>query len=217
VIRRYAPLLAIGSDSLPTFSTAVLSVAGKTAGGWKSGIFVRGQVSRVRERLIDFRTTDARVSLSASELLRIAQSPAYRERGPLRDKVVLIGGNYRAARDQHITPLGMMAGVDIWAQVIETELEGGGYVPPHWFWPVALQLLSVTLVILLFRTASLRMAMLTGMIALPVLALLCGQLVFGSAWHALYFFPSMIVILFWELYDRASDYLKLLKKQQAAK
>ena len=213
VIRRYAPLTVIGRDSLPVFSTSVLRAASREFGEWKRGVLVRKQVGHVQERLIDFRST-ARVSLSASELLRIAEWPAFRERGPLRNKIVLIGGDYRAARDEHLTPLGMMSGVDIWAQVIETELGGGGFVPPHWLWPVTLQLLSVALVILLFRTASLRVAVLAGALALPVLAMICARLAFGSVWHALYFFPSMIVVLFWELYDRASDYLKALKQQQ---
>lgn len=213
IIRHYVPSIVVDADTMPVFSTAVLLAAGKDAAQRKGSVFVRDAMPKTRERIIAFRnTSNARIDLSASELLRIADSDAYQEDGPLRNKIVLIGGDFRQGRDQHLTPLGVMAGVDIWAQVIDTELEGGGYIAPHWFWPVTLQLISVTIVILLFRGASLRAAVLRAVIALPLLAIVSAQLAFGSIWHALFFLPSMIVILFWELYDRASDYLKLLKQ-----
>ena len=56
---------------------------------------------------------------SAGHLLE--QSQLDRERW-LKDKIVLLGGSFLAARDEHPTPLGQKLGVDILAAAIETEL-----------------------------------------------------------------------------------------------
>ena len=45
---------------------------------------------------------------------------------PIAGRIVLIGGTFRQGRDSHWTPAGDMAGVEIWGNVIETELSGGG-------------------------------------------------------------------------------------------
>jgi CHASE2 domain-containing sensor protein len=45
---------------------------------------------------------------------------------PMRDKVTVIGGTFSAARDTRPTPAGEMAGIEVVAHIIETELMGGG-------------------------------------------------------------------------------------------
>jgi CHASE2 domain len=47
---------------------------------------------------------------------------------PMKGKIVLVGGYYDTG-DEHMTPVGSMFGVDIIAQVIRTELDGGGRMP----------------------------------------------------------------------------------------
>jgi CHASE2 domain-containing sensor protein len=44
----------------------------------------------------------------------------------LGGKTVILGGNYAAARDEYFTPAGPMAGVDLVAYAMETEIRGGG-------------------------------------------------------------------------------------------
>src|SRR5262249_37760019 len=54
------------------------------------------------------------------------QSEGWKKQGPLQGKIVLLGGTFHHARDQYVTPLGPMTGVELMAQAIETELSGGG-------------------------------------------------------------------------------------------
>jgi CHASE2 domain-containing sensor protein len=62
--------------------------------------------------------------VQASEFLNA--TPEVRERlaGVMSGHVVLIGGNYTAARDEYWTPFGKMAGVELIANAIESEWRG---------------------------------------------------------------------------------------------
>ena len=46
-------------------------------------------------------------------------------RGLLNKRIVLIGGNYTAARDMYLTPMEQMAGVELIATAIESDFDGG--------------------------------------------------------------------------------------------
>src|SRR5207247_6823178 len=63
---------------------------------------------------------------SASAILTGSKQSYWKENSPLKDKIVLLGGFYHAARDEYVTPLGPMAGVLLIAQAIESDLTGGG-------------------------------------------------------------------------------------------
>ena len=45
--------------------------------------------------------------------------------------MVLLGGLFHAARDEYTTPLGRMAGVQLMAHAVESELQGGGFRWPR--------------------------------------------------------------------------------------
>jgi CHASE2 domain-containing sensor protein len=124
-----------------------------------------------------------------------------------KDKMVLLGGSYSAARDAHETPLGTMTGVEILAQIIETEMSGGGFPPPNL--PVTAFLLVIenfVLVLILhhFRE-KLWGALIACFIAIPFMALLCSFLVFRSFILWVYFIPILLIVLIHELYDIAQD------------
>ena len=63
---------------------------------------------------------------SASAILTGSKKSYWKENSPLKNKIVLLGGFYHAARDEYVTPLGPMAGVLLIAQAIESDLGGGG-------------------------------------------------------------------------------------------
>lgn len=157
-----------------------------------------------------------RLQLTASEVLA-NEAEAGRARGegereeyrPLKGKIVLVGGTYSSyARDEHRTPLGMMAGVEVIAQVLETELEGGGLPPPNWLIVVALLLFDNLLLVLIFkgfghspvRTLAVSVA------AVLLVALFCSAAAFRTPRFWVYFVPVLFVALILELYDHAKDY-----------
>lgn len=112
--------------------------------------------------------------LSIKGLVKVAPSPAWRAGNPLKNRIVLLGGSYRAAQDRHLTPVGNLDGVDILAHAVSTELRGND-VKEAKFWGVALDLLV-------------GMALVTAAWSLRrpwhmyVVLALCFVAVFGGSW-----------------------------------
>jgi CHASE2 domain-containing sensor protein len=160
--------------------------------------------------------TAANVELSAGQLLN-PNCPAPSRCSPNMDdvalkalfegKMVLIGGSYRAARDVHSTPVGLLAGMDLIAQIIDTELHGGGLPQRSWF---------VIVVILLFENIFLAMIgnfwaperkfklwLVISIFASLLASLLCSRVVFGSYVGMVFFLPVFCAVLLLELYSTA--------------
>jgi adenylate cyclase len=51
---------------------------------------------------------------------------------PFRDKIVLVGPTYRASAETYSTPVGVMAGVEAHANMLNTLLSRRTRLPPHW-------------------------------------------------------------------------------------
>ena len=64
----------------------------------------------------------------AAKVLKGAQGKAWQTNGVLAGKIVLLGGTYD--RDWYHTPIGLISGVELLGEAIETELHGGGVPPP---------------------------------------------------------------------------------------
>ncbi|MBI1846351.1 MAG: adenylate/guanylate cyclase domain-containing protein, partial [Candidatus Rokubacteria bacterium] len=65
---------------------------------------------------------------------------------PFRDRLVLVGATFAESRDFYPTPVGLMAGVEIQAHMINTVLTRRLTAPPHW--AVNLALLAVVCVVI---------------------------------------------------------------------
>lgn len=192
-LRRYRDSLRTAEGKQPSFATAVLRAAGKP-------------LPEARERLITYRLLPVQ-PLTASWVLASQASPDYLgDRGVLRDKVVLLGAAHSATRDWHNTPLGLMAGVEVWAQVVDSELRGGGTVPPHPLWVGVLQFAAAVGLVLLFHLLPLERAAWAGVAAVPVGSVLCSLAAFGSPWFWMYFVPILVLLLVQQLYDVAKGY-----------
>lgn len=85
-------------------------------------------------RAIDFRDPRDRVSLPVSIVLADTQDGVPWRRF-VKGRIVLLGGSYDYA-DRHQTPIGEMAGLQIVASTLETELNGGGRHRLSTFWIV---------------------------------------------------------------------------------
>ena len=64
--------------------------------------------------------------IAARHILAGSQATFWPDNAPVRDMIVLVGGTYRTARDEYVTPVGRMYGVELIAQAIESDLRGGG-------------------------------------------------------------------------------------------
>jgi len=122
-------------------------------------------------------------------------------------KIVLIGGTYRAARDEHATPVGMLNGMDVIAQVVDTEMYGGGL--PRKSTGVMLAVLVFENVVLVVIGCFLKPErhffnwLLVCFAASMLGALLCSWIIFGSYLGMIFFLPVFCAVLLLELYAEA--------------
>ena len=145
-------------------------------------------------------------------MLDLADGAGWQTDGPIKDKIVLIGGAYTAS-DEHETPLGWMLGVEVLAYAIETELHGGGMKPAS---PVTITLLGgfVGLVLLLlFQHFTPTKALLLSFPTILLLGMVCSLLTFRTIAFWAYFVPIQLAVLVQEGYVQAKDYRKRLVKQ----
>lgn len=159
VIRRMVPLLPADDGSyLPSFSLAVLAAySGATAGGLSGALNSGGEralslaardakrgairnepiaLARLRDApwRIDFAGSQgAFTTFPSGPLVQMARSGVRPESdNPFNGKIVLVGATFEESRDFYPTPMGLMAGVEIHANMIHTLLSRRALLPPHW-------------------------------------------------------------------------------------
>lgn len=147
--------------------------------------------------------------LTARQVLELSDSEAWSSSGPLKHKIVLIGGLYRAARDEYATPLGVMAGVELMAQSIASELRGGGIRHANELLMLLLEIVGGVGLVLLHRSVSLGRAMLLSLVGIPVLALASSFFAFSSLAYWANFVPILVSVLIHELYDHSREHVRM--------
>ncbi|MFP5289130.1 MAG: CHASE2 domain-containing protein [Thermoanaerobaculia bacterium] len=134
--------------------------------------------------------------------------------GPLTGRIVLLGGTYRAARDRHVTPLGMLAGVDLVALAVESDLSCRGVrEAAHWVLAL-LDLASGTLLVSLHyismkRCWPLRRVLLLSLLAIPALAVAASAVVFHTAGYWLSSLPLLAGVFIHQLYETGKHYREM--------
>ena len=146
--------------------------------------------------------------LSASDVLQAGQSEGWKQRGPLRDKIVLLGGTYRVARDEYVTPLGPMAGVELMAQVIETELTGG-FDKVKWYWKILADLLLGYIMVSYYALFKPRTAFYCSLISLPLLAIVGSYAIFSALGYWASYVALLVAIWIHQLYEDSKMYRKM--------
>lgn len=160
--------------------------------------------------LIEFsrgREGAGRIRLSVADVLKMAEGSDWAQNDLLKNKIVLIGGSY-LGEDKHDTPLGAMDGMEILANVIETELKGGGFEPLGGFGVFILIVFDGILMVLLFHFFPFRTALLLCVVAIPVLSLAGSLSAYRSFSYWAYFVPIMLFVVFNELKDIIKGYFK---------
>jgi CHASE2 domain-containing sensor protein len=201
-IRRYTRLCDTDEGRLHSFPWAVA----KELPNYKSAKLKESN----EELLIKFRGTSRsnhRWGLSASQILRLSEGQGWQNGSPIKDKVVLLGGEYYA-QDEHKTPLGWISGVEVLAQIIETELEGGGSRPPSNLLMIFLTFVDAIVLLVLFRKCRLRSALLFSLVVIPFLAFVSSYVAFRSLGNWAYFVSILVIALIYQLYGRAKEHYR---------
>jgi CHASE2 domain-containing sensor protein len=196
VTRRYRRSIKTTAGDLPSFSSAIVAA------------YLRQQPQRLarlkdasRDLIIRFAsdpTGSRRLRFSAAKVAQL--SSRWPEASPIRDKIVLLGGSY-LGEDRHDTPVGRMLGVEVMANVVETELAGGGYPSPGRAILFLLELFEAFVLILLFHILRLPLALISSIVLIPVVAAVCSRLAYGSFDHLAQFALILAGLLIFELYE----------------
>jgi CHASE2 domain-containing sensor protein len=189
VTRQYRQLIKTTAGELPSFPWQIAAVFRKREGGGSES-----------ERTIQFwRDTSHRVRLSASKVAELATG--WPQSSPVRGKVVLLGGSY-LDQDRHETPIGRINGVDVMANVLETELvKGGGDEVPGKASLLLLDVFESFALITLFHVLSMRMALLWSILFIPVVAVLCSFAGYHNAGQWWRFVPILLGLVLFEVYE----------------
>lgn len=157
---------------------------------------------------------EGRIRVPASHIIKFADG-GWEDKGLLKDKIVLIGGSY-VTEDTRMTPLGMMDGFAINANIIETELRGGGVKPPGTVTLVLLLAFDSVLLMALFHLFQWNKAALLSLPFILVLSFACSFFTYWSFSHWAFFAPVMLGVLATEMFDKAKDFFKKRYKEEIA-
>jgi len=208
-LRRYSRIVPTNMGPFPSLSWAII----KQLGADKSKNLTESE-EELFINYVDSSWDSRQVNISSQEIVNLSTTEGFQTDGILKDKIVLLGGDY-AVQDEHDTPLGWMIGVHALKQIIATELEGGGPRPASTMSIVLLELVDGFVLLLLFQIFRLRKAVIISVFLIPFLALVCSLLAFRSFAQWAYFVPILVLILGHQLYERVKDYFKKLPEQIA--
>jgi len=196
VVRRYLSCFETTRGRMPSFPIAVLEAA-------RGRRVECSHRSRAAEVILNFAGDRlAFHRLRASDVIEGAKGSAWTNQGPLRDKIVLVGGAYRAARDEYITPLGPMTGVELAAAALESESLGGGIRPINKGIFLAFELLVGVVVILLHVYFQTSRAVLFSLTAIVVGTFLSSWVAFATLAYWINGIPVLVAVLLHQLYEQ---------------
>jgi CHASE2 domain-containing sensor protein len=125
----------------------------------------------------------------------------------LTGKIVLLGGRYDPS-DEHWTPIGPMFGVDIIAQIIETELDGDGNSPVgtgSMYVGAFSAALLLWLMVNQLRRIPFRFAVPLGVVFVILLAGLSSFVMTGTLRLLRWFFLILLVVLAYQIWNRFQE------------
>lgn len=194
-VRRFWRAVAMLRDTYPTFAHVLARRAGAPPAAEPD-----------HARFIQYQPLGSTTIFTASQVMAWArENPNY---DALRDRIVIVGGSYWSARDVYPTPLGPMPGVDIHANVVESEL--GGRAPPEasGVWVLGALVVSSLGLLWIFHKRPFGRALRRALLLwIPFTATLASWLVTGS-WFGLWPFlvPIQVLIVLHQVTEQVNDY-----------
>lgn len=208
-VRRYRRHFKTTESAMPvadSFSWAVVKEYGKS-----TGHIVKESAESEEGWALNFAVAPHSFkAINIHELRDRSDTPGWAGgRGPLKDKIVLLGGLYSTSRDQHYTPTGPRYGVELLAYAIESDLQGKTLKPPskYLLWLGEL-LVGFGLILVHTRFKHRPRSLRYSIIAVPLLGLLASFLLFSSLALWALFLPVLLAVLIQQLHEDLQDYRK---------
>jgi CHASE2 domain-containing sensor protein len=210
VVRRYQRVLNSNGSTVPSLPWAIVQAfCSKFGRSCKHIDLSDGSTERLLLHFTPEPSSGHR--LSASDVLEASTSPRWLSSRPFRDRIVLIGGSYRAGRDVIISPMGAKPGVSLIADAVRTELGQGPIEPLRDGLAFIVDLLIGALVVYIsFRLPSAKAVALI-LLALPVIVGIGSFIAFATLAKWVNFIPVVLGMLIHQLYDYGAEYRRLVR------
>jgi CHASE2 domain-containing sensor protein len=156
---------------------------------------------------------DCFTKIPARFVREVYKSEGWQKRGPLQDKIVLLGGTYSAARDKYPTPLGTMDGLMLMAHAVEADLQHGNIEPLSKIKMLVLDLAGgALLVVMHFYLSKRRLALVLSLAAIPIIAIVSSFLAFSSLALWADFVPVLAGVLLHQTYDHFKEHREMARE-----
>jgi len=156
--------------------------------------------------------TEAHI-LSASDLLRMSSAEGWQSNPTFRDGIVMVGGIFVLSGDvSYKTPVSTRAGVQLFSDAIETELQGRPITPLNELLMVMFEIVGGYLLAAWHFVSKNWSAVVFRVAAVPVLAIASSLLAFSSLAYWASFVPVLVGVLLHEMHQHFSRYRTLIKR-----
>ncbi len=156
--------------------------------------------------------TEARV-LSASDVLRMSSAEGWETNPTFRDGLVMVGGTFALSGDvSYNTPIGTRAGVQLFSDAIETELQGRPITPLNEVLMVVFEIAGGYLLAAWHYVSRDWRAVVLRIATVPLLAIVLSFLAFSSLAYWASFVPVLVGVLLHEAHEHFNHYRTLIKR-----
>jgi len=154
--------------------------------------------------------------LPVSHLLQIAATDGWQNNPTFRNGIVMLGGTFALSKDiSYVTPLGTRAGVELFADAIETELQHRPVSSLNETLMVALELIGGYCLALWHFVSKDWRAVALRILVVPVLAVALSFFSFSSLAYWFNFIPVLAGVSIHEFYEHFKHHRKLVREIDA--
>jgi CHASE2 domain-containing sensor protein len=151
--------------------------------------------------------------ISASDLLQAGATEGWQSNATFRDGIVMLGGTFALSGDvSYKTPVGTRAGIQLFSDAIETELQQRPITPLNEVLMVVFEILGGYSLAAWHFISKNRGAVALRVAAVPVLAIASSFLAFSSLAYWFSFIPVLVGVLLHEAHEHFKHYRLLIKR-----
>ena len=214
VARKYFPELSLNNRAIPSFTTVLKQVAEDPKTTCHGEQVPNTADNKPGEsHYIGFLGGPSVFQhLHASDVIPLSAAPEWSQRQLLKDRIVLLGGTYRSARDKYATPFGDMYGVEVLGNILASEMTNATVKEAGLAMFIIADLLlgfgMITIAYYLPRFWSLP----ATFFGAPIIAMALNMLLFVGWRYYLSFMPVVVGVIVHSVVEHVHEHRHLLRE-----